>query len=77
MSPLHHIGEFLRNLLLHIPLGVVRAMFLLLLAALLTWVLFLPREQVTSSDASLPKATNLKIWAAAALIIQLLIYTFL
>ena len=77
MSPLHHIGEAIRELLLQIPLGAARAIFLLFLAVLLVWVLTLPRAQTTPTGTEAGKvklSENLKFWAAAALTIQIVIY---
>lgn len=80
MSPLHQIGEAIRNLLLGIPLGAARALFLLFLAGLLVWVLTLPRAQTTPPAAQGGKvrlSENLKLWAALSLALQLLIYSLL
>jgi hypothetical protein len=77
MSPLHQIGNFLRELLLQIPLGAVRALFVLLLASLLVWVLSLPRSHVLPDRPTAKLSENLKFWAALSLVIQLLIYALL
>jgi hypothetical protein len=80
MSPLHHLGEAIRELLLGIPLGAAKALFILFLGALLLWVLTLPRAQTTppqSSPGKVRLSENLKIWAAASLVLQLLIYLLL
>jgi hypothetical protein len=77
MTPLHHAGDFLRSLLMQVPLGVVRAVFVLLLAGLLVWVLTLPRTQTTRSKPAVRLTENLKFWAAAALVIQIVIYLLL
>jgi hypothetical protein len=74
MSPLHGIGDFLRELLMRVPLEVVRGMFVAVFIVLLIWVLRLPREEVTNPDRT---TQNLKPWAALALIVQLLIYSWL
>lgn len=74
MTPLHEIGDYLRELLLRVPMGVVRGLFVLFPAAVLAWVLFLPRSQTTPPKAETRLSENLKIWAAAALVIQILIY---
>ena len=77
MSPLHQIGETIRQALLSIPLGAARAIFLLFLAALLVWVLTLPREQTRppkSERANVRLSENLKFWAAVSLVLQLVIY---
>ena len=77
MTPLHQFGEALRQLLLQVPLGVARALFLLLLGGLLCWVLTLPRAQTSPSDDPPRLAENLKIWAALSLIVQIAIYSLL
>ena len=80
MSPLHQFGEAIRKLLLQIPLGAARAIFLLFLVALLLWVLTLPRAQTTppnTAPGQLRLSENLKLWAAISLVLQLLIYSLL
>jgi len=77
MSPLHQMGDAIREMLLGVPLGAARAIFLLLLLALLIWVLCLPRAQVIARGSNGKLSENLKIWAALSLIIQLLIYALL
>ena len=77
MSPLHQIGEAIRQALLSIPLGAARAIFLLFLAGLLVWVLTLPRAQTTPPGTEAGKvrlSENLKFWAAVSLVVQLVIY---
>lgn len=78
MTPLHQFGEFLRQNLGQIPLGAVRILFLATIAAVLVWVLTLPKSEWQPKDrTSICWAENLKLWAALALIFQLLIYAFL
>ena len=78
MTPLHQFGEALRQLLLQVPLGAARALFLFLLIGLLIWVLTLPRDQTSSPATERPRLTeNLKIWAALSLVIQLCVYWLL
>jgi hypothetical protein len=76
MTPLHHIGEFLRDLLLQFPLPMARSLFVITLAGLFIWVLLLPRSHVTRGENG-PASENLKIWAALALFLQILIYIFI
>ena len=75
MTPLHMLGEFLRNLLLSIPLSAVRALFLVTLAALLIWVVTLPREATTPPGGAKRWDENLKLGATVALLIQLVVYS--
>ena len=79
MTPLHQIGEAIRQALLQIPLGAARALFLLFLGALLAWVLLLPRNQTIRPNAQgkVPLSENLKLWAALSLVLQLIIYSVL
>jgi hypothetical protein len=77
MTPLHVFGDWLRGLMLQIPLGVARALFVGILVALLIWVLTLPRAQTVRGDGPARLSENLKIWAAASLLIQIVIYLLL
>jgi hypothetical protein len=77
MSPLHEIGESIRQILLKVPLGAARVLFLLFLAGLIVWVLTLPRSQTTppgTEPAQVRLSENLRLWASLALIVQFLIY---
>ncbi len=72
---LHRFGDALRDLMIAIPMPVVRGLFVGLLLALLIWVVRLPRERVRPpGDLPAGPASNLKLWAAVALGIQALIY---
>jgi len=77
MSPLHYFGDFVRELLLKVPLPLARGLFVLLMLALLIWVLTLPRKEVTRSESSDRISENLRVWAALALLIQVVVYVFL
>ncbi|MEY4939446.1 MAG: hypothetical protein RIQ93_1181 [Verrucomicrobiota bacterium] len=77
MTPLHHIGEALRQALLHVPLGFVRALFVALLVGLAIWVACLPRAQTTPDGAKPKLSQNLKMWTAITLGIQVVIYLLL
>ena len=77
MTPLHHIGQLVRDLLLQIPLPVVRALFLAVPILLLIWVLRLPREATTPPESEGRAGENLKYAAALALLIQIAIYSVL
>ena len=75
LTILHRIGESLRELMIAIPMPVVRAVFVGLLIALLIWVLRLPRERVRPPEGvHAGWSSNLKLWAAIALAIQAMIY---
>ena len=74
MTPLHHIGEFLRQRLLLIPLSAVRILFVGTLIILLFWVLRLPRSATTPVGGAKRWDENLKLGASIALLIQIVIY---
>jgi len=74
MTPLHDIGDWLRNTLMLIPMGVVRGLFLAVPGVLIVWVLSLPRASTTPPRIRGRPFENLKLWAVLALLIQMLIY---
>lgn len=74
MTPLHEFGQTLRELLQSIPLSAVRALFVGSLALVLVWLIRLPRTAVTPKAGATRWDENLKPIAAAALVIQLVIY---
>ena len=76
MTPLHHFGDFLRELLLRVPLGAARGLFVATLVLLLVWVLRLPPGETADRTADGTRH-NLKPWAALALIVQIVIYALL
>jgi hypothetical protein len=73
MTPLHGIGDLLRNLFLAIPLEAARVLFLAQPVILLAWLFFIPRGQARPAGAW----TDVRLWAAAALVLQILLYVFL
>ncbi len=76
MTPLHYLGDFLRNALLQIPLGLVQLIFIAVPALLLIWVLRRPPDgQSNAPDSETP--VDLRPWAALALGCQVLIYLLL
>jgi hypothetical protein len=75
MTPLHHVGVWVRELLAGIPLPMVQVLFVGALVVLLVWVLRLPAERTTSAAAA-GRRRDLRPWAALALVIQILIYSF-
>lgn len=77
MTPLHRIGDFIRDLLLRVPLPAARALFIALPLGLLVWVLTLPREETTPLATTVRRCEDLRLWAALALGIQILIYCLL
>lgn len=77
MTVLHQFGGMLREVLLQVPLTAVRVLFVALPVVLLVWVLLLPREETTPSGRPSRAGENLKVWAAIALLVQVLIYSIL
>jgi hypothetical protein len=77
VTPLHQFGELVRRSLQAIPLPTVRILFVASLVALLIWVLRLPRSATCPEGGAKRWDENLKLGAAAALLIQILIYVCL
>lgn len=74
MTPLHHFGDFVREVMLQVPLSAVRALFLTTLLLLAIWVLKLPKEVTTPPGGPRRWDENLKVGALLALLIQIVIY---
>ncbi len=77
MTPLHRIGEFLRQVMLSIPLPLVRWLFVASLVAVLIWVVRLPTVATTPPGGAKRWDENLKVGAVLALVIQILLYMWL
>jgi hypothetical protein len=77
MTPLHDIGDALRDWLSAVPLGAVRGLFVGTPLVLLIWVWRLPRHATSPPGGPRRWDENLKITATAALVVQILIYSFL
>ncbi len=77
MTLLHLIGDFIRDSFLQIPLSAVRVLFVSVPVIVLVWVLTLPREETISEEKPGRGSINLKIGAAIALGIQIMIYMVL
>ena len=78
MTPLHYIGDFFRELVLAIPLWAARGIFVLVLVAVFIWVIRLSSEKVRPQTNE-PRhwSSNLKLWAAIAIGLQIIIYVIL
>lgn len=74
MTPLHHFGEFLRGILLQVPLNWARALFVGSLVAIWIWILLLPKEQTQPKSGARRWDENLKIGASLALGLQIVVY---
>jgi hypothetical protein len=77
VSVLHQIGDLLREALLAVPLWAARVLFLALPVVVLVWVLTLPGAETRPPGRPARASENLKIWAALALVIQIVIYSLL
>ena len=75
MTPLHTIGQLLRDAAIATPLPLVRVLFLAVPILLMVWVLRLPVSETTRAGAPGELRTNLKLWACLALLIQVLVYS--
>lgn len=75
LTPLHDFGDAIREALTAVPTSAARALFIAVLAVLLIWVLRLPRERTRPAEGEPAGwSSNLKLWAALALVIQITIY---
>ena len=74
MTPLHVIGDYLRQLFAAVPLPAVRVLFVAVPLVMLVWVLTLPRSAVVPPESKGRWDENLKVWAGLALLIQVVIY---
>ena len=77
MTPLHHFGEFVRTLLLAVPLSAVRALFVVSLVIVLAWVLLMPASRTQPAGGAKRWDENLKLGTCIAIGIQILIYAFM
>jgi hypothetical protein len=73
MTALHSIGQFIRDALQAIPLGVVRVAIVIGLSLLLLWIVRLPKSETTEEGQG-GKGIDLRWGAALALLIQIAIY---
>jgi len=77
VTVLHDVGQFVRDLLLAVPLPVARAVFLAVPTVVLIWVLTLPGSETKPPDHAGGWGGNLKVIAAVALLLQIVIYSLL
>ncbi len=68
-------GDYLRELTLMIPHSAARTIFILYFAALLVWVLTMPKSEVCGVLPGKKEPIDLRPYAAAALIGQIMIYS--
>ncbi len=74
MTPLHHFGQWVRDLLMQIPMPVVRGVVIAFFAGILCWVWSLPRERTVPIDRMPRWDEKLKWVATVALGAQIIIY---
>ena len=74
---LHWLGDRVRDLLLQVPLEIVRLLFIALPVLVLIWVVRQPGQQTGSGDTAMRSQTGLKLGAAVALLLQALVYSLL
>ena len=67
-------GEFLRELTLAIPMPVAKGIFLLYFAILLVWILTMRKSEMVGELPGKKTPINLRPYAAAAMIGQIVIY---
>jgi hypothetical protein len=77
MTLLHQFGELLRTTMQAVPLVAVRCLFVGTLLALLIWVWRLPNEVTSPPGGAKRWDENLKLGAALALLIQIVVYSLL
>ena len=77
MNPLHAAGDALRHVFLGIPMGFVRVLFIAIPLLLMLWVLRLPTSVTSAPGGEQRWDADLRIWAWAALAIQVVIYCVL
>jgi hypothetical protein len=73
MTPLHQLGELIRQALLQIPLGMVKAAFVAVPLVLVIWLWRLPPPE----EPGTPDSASLKRWAIVALAVQAGVYALL
>ena len=75
MTFLHWIGDSLRQFLEQVPLSTARWLIIALFLALLFWIVQLPAIRATPRDRQSKWYEDLRIWAWAAVMIQIVIYS--
>lgn len=77
MELLYRLGDSLRDLMLQVPLGAVRVLFVGSLICLLVWVLRLSPTATQPPGGMRRWDENLKIPATVAIVFQVIIYLIL
>lgn len=78
MTPLHLFGDFIRELVVAVPLPIARGIFVVVLLVVFIWVLCLSPDRVSPpAEEERNWTNNLKLWAAIAIGLQIIIYLIL
>ena len=67
-------GDWLRDLTVAVPLNAARGLFILYFLVLLIWVITMKKSETSGTVPGKKKPIDLRIYAAAALIVQLILY---
>ena len=67
-------GDWLRELILAVPMNAARGLFLFYYLVLLIWVLTLKESEVCGTVPGKKKPLNLRPYAILALVVQLVLY---
>lgn len=67
-------GDWLRELTVAVPVNAARGIFLLYFSILLIWVITMKKSETSGTVPGKKKPLDLRYYAAAALVIQLILY---
>ena len=67
-------GDWLRDLTVAVPINAARGLFILYFMVLLIWVITMKKSETSGTVPGSKKNIDLRYFAAAALIIQLILY---
>ena len=67
-------GDWLRELTVAVPVNAARGIFLLYFSILLIWVITMKKSETSGTVPGKKKPIDLRYYAAAAIIVQLILY---
>lgn len=67
-------GDWLRELTVAVPVNAARGIFLLYFSILLIWVITMKKSETSGTVPGKKKPLDLRYYAAAAIIVQLILY---
>lgn len=70
-------GDWLRQLTVAVPINAARGFFLLYFSILLIWVITMKKSETAGTVPGKKKPLDLRYYAAAAIIVQLILYAVL